>query len=362
MNNSCKQEFETIVQYLKDSTSRNRKSTRDYLQLLEEPRFFDCLVDALNDTDSWIRNLAAGSLAKLNYNEAYLVLIDLAENYSNSSAVQTLGILKYKLALEPLVSILIDKSRQVWLRIEAGKALGEIGDEQAVEPLSRVYLDESDSDYYYEKDITVRASAAQSLSRFGKKTLPLFTSSLKSQNTLTRYYAAKALGIIGDKETVAILIQTVKDKEYSVQRAAIKSLGQINDNRAADTIFNVLIVEPGLMKIEASIALGKLGDLRAVEPLIEILQNPKLSQYDRAEAASLLGQLQDARALDPLMEALKVELGLIRARAAEALASFGDKKAILLLEWVIQNSSGITGYNEEAQKVIVKALEQLQRA
>jgi HEAT repeat protein len=75
----------------------------------------------------------------------------------------------------------------------------------------------------------------------------------------------------------------------------------------------------------AAEALGKLGDRRAVKPLIEARGDRRHAQI-RQNAAEALGPLADLRALDPLILALDDRDREVRMKAALALRALGDPK------------------------------------
>ncbi|MEX2752606.1 MAG: HEAT repeat domain-containing protein [Candidatus Freyarchaeota archaeon] len=119
-------------------------------------------------------------------------------------------------------------------------ALGEIGDERAVEPLIQV-LDDFES--------------------------------------LVRKRAAEALGKMKHIRAVEPLIQALQDEDVKVRVEAAEALGKIKDERAVDPLLR--LVQKGLfvgeekeassLRVKAVWALGEIGDQRVLEPLEELL-------------------------------------------------------------------------------------------
>jgi protein-tyrosine-phosphatase len=152
------------------------------------------------------------------------------------------------------------------VREAAVRALGDLGDDRAVDPLI--------------------AALGQS------QEIPL---------VWVREAIVRSLGKIGDARAVEPLIAELTDSDSGVRETAIASLGQIGDVRAVEPLIAVL-GEPFHTLREAAIrSLGELGDARAVEPLIAVLGDR--SDSLREAAATALGAIGDPCAADPLTAA-----------------------------------------------------------
>ena len=77
---------------------------------------------------------------------------------------------------------------------------------------------------------SVRVKARHSLVAMGKAALPLLTEALKSQNSLTKWEAAKALGEIGDPNTASALVEALEDEDFDVRWLAAEGLTKMNIN------------------------------------------------------------------------------------------------------------------------------------
>jgi hypothetical protein len=179
-----------------------------------------------------------------------------------------------------LISALEDESEDV--RSDAAKALGDIGDISAVEPLSQVLLED--------EEYSVRGAAAQ------------------------------ALGEIGDPSAIDSLNQSLLgDENSSVRSAVTKALAAIGDTGAVETLCEALITdEDEFVRSEIAIALGVIGDEGAVETLIQALSTDEY-WYVRSSAAKSLGEIGDARAVETLTQALSDENESVRYWADWAL-------------------------------------------
>lgn len=76
----------------------------------------------------------------------------------------------------------------------------------------------------------IRVKARHSLVAIGKAAVPLLTKALKSENSLTKWEAAKALGEIGDPATAATLVEALEDEDFDVRWLAAEGLTKMNLN------------------------------------------------------------------------------------------------------------------------------------
>ncbi len=124
-------------------------------------------------------------------------------------------------------------------REAAVRALGDLGDERAVEPL-----------------IAVLGTSRE---------IPL---------VWVREAVVRSLGQIGDARAVEPLIAELMDSDPGVRETAVVSLGEIGDARAVDPLITVLGDPSHTLREAAVTSLGQIGDARAVEPLLAILGDP----------------------------------------------------------------------------------------
>jgi HEAT repeat protein len=139
-------------------------------------------------------------------------------------AVDSVGELKDKRAVEPLIETLKDENQHVQSASIA--ALGKIGDGRAVEPLINVM-----------------------------------------RNRHLREIAAFALGELGDEKAVQPLLQILNDEDEYVRETASEALGKIGE-LAVDPLVQALKKEDCYIREGAALALGQTGDKRALNPLI----------------------------------------------------------------------------------------------
>lgn len=177
-----------------------------------------------------------------------------------------------KPAVMPLISALNgDKETIIW---KAAEILGEIRDERAVEPLIALLLDES-------KDEWNRGHyVATSLGKIGDvgAVEPLIKLASRHTEDMLTCMSVRALGDIGNRRAVDHLVAILEDE------------------RTQDGLHSHL-------RLEVCWALGKLRDARAVESLARIAEGRSQEEPETREAAAAaLIELDDDRIELSLLE------------------------------------------------------------
>lgn len=178
--------------------------------------------------------------------------------------------------VEPLIAALDGPAQDRAIEI-----LGAIGDRRAVEPLLAVLLN---------KDSKNRIEAARALKVFDdERAVPPLLEMLKGDNYYRVEQAARCLGAFHDRRAVAPLIGLLQFPSTFVRSKAAYSLGLIGDRQAVLPLIAALadagVREPETAQAAAAEALGMLGDPLAVEPLAKALRNPHSCVREKAKAA-----------------------------------------------------------------------------
>ncbi len=167
------------------------------------------------------------------------------------------------------------------------------------------------------------------------------TSSKSSQTAQDRYYAAHALGALGDKRAVPVLIEHLQDEEINY-KAAI-ALGKIGDSSAVPALSGMLNHKNPDRRLWAAYALAKLNDPAGVPALADILLNAS-SWIRRRHAADVLGTFGDSRAVPVLLRAIGDESPDVVVVAIRALGKLGDKSALPRLEKLLGDERRSTSW------------------
>ncbi|NLB34231.1 MAG: HEAT repeat domain-containing protein [Elusimicrobia bacterium] len=128
-------------------------------------------------------------------------------------AAQSLGRLRNEESVKALVGVIGDKDKN--LRLQAARALGEIGSSEALKPLSRQLGRESDTE--------VLVALAHALGQLGNQDgLDIVLNATRSDNNSLKRSALRALGAIG-AQTPAVesaILEAMRNENPAVQRDA----------------------------------------------------------------------------------------------------------------------------------------------
>jgi HEAT repeat protein len=182
-----------------------------------------------------------------------------------------------------------------------------------------------------------------------------------------RYYAAEALGLLGDHRAVEPLLGVLWDKSLDVRYVAAEALGRLRDERALDPLADLLKAhlpyeEDPFPRVceEAIKALGRLGDRRAIEPLLRVFDSPNEAlRREAADALDKVGWAPDfgpsgasywavrrdwlkcidigGPAVGPLGLYLRAVDANSRLRAVETLGEIGDPRAVPALTQALKD-------------------------
>lgn len=176
-----------------------------------------------------------------------------------------------------------------------------------------------------------------------REAAPALIEILKGDDPELRYWAADALGKIGDPLAVTELIAALRDPFEAVRMSAAVALGDLKANAAVAALGELVVgkippakgyrlfnpVDVGAARWMAARALGRIGDPRAVEPLSEaLLQNDSDLGLFVAQA---LGRLGDRRAVPTLLKAAEGRPEPALRGVIEALGMLGDARAMPFL-------------------------------
>ena len=239
----------------------------------------------------------------------------LAYSYFGGASESEKALVKIgKPAVLPLITALQHDKETV--RQNAARALGEIGDPRAIEPLKRAF----------KSNLKWGRGWAQGvLERFGAPAVPFFIESLESSSPHLRANAAMALGKIGDQRVALPLISALRDENWRVRSNAAFAFEVLKEPAAREPLLLALEDNNVNVRNGAAIALASIGGPRVLDRLIEHLKNDAAARPDVAIA---LGRLGDRKAVEPLINALDDEDDFVRTVVAGALGVLKDARAI----------------------------------
>lgn len=204
------------------------------------------------------------------------------------------------------------------------------------------------------RDLELDEILAEALLGLGKiksfRAKPHLLEGLQHATSRVRGYSIIALGELGDRSVVDVLIDELMRKSQDNQPLIIQTLSKLGDNRAVDPLFKIIdeaqqhshvgtkgsylgayavqalaqLKEPRIIRLllteweeELEPAIKAMGDT-AIPQLEQVLRYEKNSHI-RALAAEGLGVVSDNRSMGLLIESLQDEDGNVQRAAARAL-------------------------------------------
>jgi HEAT repeat protein len=280
-----------------------------------------------------------------------------------------------------------------YTRIYAAIALGEIGDERAVAPLTQSLKDEEeevqneilkalvrigdpavDTLIMALNDEKLEEVAKVALIKIGEPASRNLMFKYNNQNRDTQIYYIDIMGEIGDKNSVEHLIHILKEikkretYDRDILTSTIKALGKIGDEKATDIIHDLYFKfchgqsDRNLTELFMDVITNV--DKESSDFLVQELTSN--NWYVREEVADALIGMEIQIAVGPLIQALKDKNGdIFRKRAAEILCKIGEPAVIPLIQalkdenrylrYGAADSLGKIG-DERAVKPLIKAL------
>jgi HEAT repeat protein len=306
---------------------------------LGDPRSVQPLIRALRDQDQAVRNAATTALMALG--EPAILSLGFCLQDTNpqmqESAACILATIANEQVLAPLLSAALSHN---WIvRMSSAKALGRIQSPQAIDTLCLLLQD---------KVPAVREEAGQAIQTIGSASIPKLLETLHDRNWKIRLRAVEALAFLKPREAVGPLMTVVlEDSDTAVRQDAVRALGQIGDRRAIPLLLSSLALNTPSLKLAAIEALGVIRSPEAIPALLALINSlPPDAYEDRMEgctdpqykedlppleaAIRALAKIRDPQAIPTLIHALQNTL--LRREAAEALTQFGQTAVNPLLQ------------------------------
>lgn len=111
--------------------------------------------------------------------------------------------------------------------------------------------------------------------------------------------AIEAIGELGCKDAVGVLVELLKSDIRDIRRAGVKAMGRLQPDNAYDDIITAIDDPDGHVRRAAIKALGEIGDERAFEPLKEVLEKEPYRDV-KEEAVITLIKLNESRFLEDM--------------------------------------------------------------
>lgn len=244
-------------------------------------------------------------------------------------AARALGELGDSQAVRPLITAL--DTRNADLRLEIVRALGRLGDPQAVGPIINAFKAslQTANKLTWRETYTIESTMIDSLAEIGPQALQPLTSILGDENSLVREVIVEVLGRIGDPSAVERLAVTLRDGAKWVRNRTVEALAKLNTPRAIELITTALNdSDSGVFEtaVRSLMQLGEAGRQAVVVALDTIVAGSWPGTDRVVPLIEALASAGERSAIGPLTEILKREdYAPVHYHAVEALQK---------LEWI----------------------------
>jgi len=194
----------------------------------------------------------------------------------------------------------------------------------------------------------VRDLIIESLIKLGNKVAPLLHKQMSAADSETKCAILTALGRIGDKESVDILIDSLDEYDEKICVTALGALAKIGDRSAFRPIIKLLGSESSIIRRAAISALNSIGHPEMENEVLKLLNdsNPLV----RESAIRIAGYFGYPKCVEIVIRSCSDEEEIVRAAAIENLPFFEDKRVIRII------SSALKVETAKCKIAAVKAL------
>ncbi len=162
----------------------------------------------------------------------------------------------------------------------------------------------------------------QRLARFDPAARQALREMLGDPNPRVRQQAIDAVGDLGDKEAIPLLVDLLSNGDAENRREAIQNLGKLGAKDAGAAIAELLSDSSDRVRREAADVLGRLKAKEALPGLLQALSDK--NEDIRGEAIASLGEIGAREAAPLLRQLYDSNPGRHRTRLVQALRSLGD--------------------------------------
>ncbi|BAY81736.1 hypothetical protein NIES267_12130 [Calothrix parasitica NIES-267] len=233
-------------------------------------------------------------------------------------AITALGKIKTKPAIEKLLSIAEDKSRNSDIHCRAIFALRTVEPEAMLPHLIKFLQNGYCDDYYdvfnFLEEIPTEIA------------IPLINKLTQSEDDFIRAAGVKILGKVKTQNSLTEIIKLAGDEDCDVRESVAEALTNFESEAVNFTLVRLLEDEISNVRKQAAISLFESYPNKAIPVFKSLLKDEDL--YIREEVAEIVGELELEAAIPELIPLLQDKYGNVRYQAVEALATLNAKSAI----------------------------------
>jgi HEAT repeat protein len=181
---------------------------------------------------------------------------------------------------QPAVAALLN-DRHPEVRATAARALGKLGDAEAVPSLLRAL----------DRGLVTPNIVSMAVMRLGLGAIEPLQRGLEDSDTTARVVCSEILGLQGAVSAVPSLAKmAIHDLQLRVRIAAIRALGRIGSPTSLTPLLTCLNADEPAVRAEAARSLGRLGTAAAISPLTDALSDEHEVAYAAAVALAAHGE------------------------------------------------------------------------
>lgn len=299
------------------------------LGTLKDPASVDPLVSAIDfgNTDASgnaMNREIANALGQIGDSQSIppmLRLLGSRDPYTRIEAINALGALKAKSAVEPLLEIIAEE-REPFIVKKAIQALGEIGDPRAIPALVPLLFKEN-----------------RGLSFYAESSFALFQIGRPASDAVLAVLRGEDKKVLGWARENGVMTPAIYAK-------AAQLAGDFRDRRAEQALISQLgfrsqFIDVQLfVRIRAADALGRLRSSAAVgrlEAMLDEEEQPAREEYIRA-----LARIGGRNAIPAMIKAASTRHWNLREPTAAGVAMLGDARELPALERLIADEGART--------------------
>ncbi len=314
--------LESLIQLLSHQASTLRCQAAEALGELGDTKAIRALVPLLKDPDANVRTNVAAALCKLPDERVVSPLMKSLKDQETSVrayAIQGLGVCGDKTAVPALLDIL-NNNDDPELLLATCDALGRLGDPHAVDHLIQ-FLVVPESREHQSLVLKVIDTVRRLQS---PKAVPALFDLLQSPETNIRLKTVEAIGQCKDKAAAEPLESFLaKDSSDEVRAAVAKAIGEIGDPESLPALVEAL-QDTFNVRLRSIIAMGAIKNPNAIPSLMPLLkdQSPEI----RYHACQTLAELDHKKALHHIEPLAADEVPMVSRGALKAMQKLGDTR------------------------------------
>ncbi len=318
--------------------SEHKLTRRDKLitiAILEDSRSLGTgeLYEFITDPDSLVRLRAVKALGRIGAREASEhvaeALTDSVETIRKEAAF-ALGLIGSTDALVAITAK-FDSERAAAVRIAMIEALGRMNDLVVVASLTK---------YIADPDPAIRSAVARAFAHLpGNGRIDDLAGMTRDSIADVRAMATYALMRTGNSSSFGRLRWLLKDTDPLVRHFAARALGVLGDSNSLSQLTDRLRREENdIVRISLIRSIAQVGDRRALKALLNILTD-KNSIHVQAEAIRALGRLKLSKGMTRLKPYLDDKNTTLKTAAIAAIARMNPKYFISRLDHFLDESN-----------------------